>query len=55
MWNISTQSNLYFYKGDLSPAYGGQFVFNFQPVLPIPLTEEWTLIPRPVIPILSNP
>jgi hypothetical protein len=55
VWNITTQSNMYFYKGDLSPAYRGQFVFNFQPVLPIPLTENWTLIPRPVISILSNP
>jgi hypothetical protein len=55
VWNITTQSNMYFYKGDLSPAYRGQFVFNFQPVLPIPLTKDWTLIPRPVIPILSNP
>jgi hypothetical protein len=55
VWNITTQSNMYFYKGDLSSAYRGQFVFNFQPVLPIPLTKNWTLIPRPVIPILSNP
>jgi hypothetical protein len=55
VWNITTQSNLYLYKGNLSPAYRGQFVFNFQPVLPIPLTDTWTLIPRPVIPILSNP
>jgi hypothetical protein len=55
VWNITTQSNMYFYKGDLSSAYRGQFVFNFQPVLPIPLTKTWTLIPRPVIPILSNP
>jgi hypothetical protein len=55
VWNITTQSNMYFYKGDLSPAYRRQFVFNFQPVLPIPLTKNWTLIPRPVIPILSNP
>lgn len=55
VWNITTQSNMYFYKGDLSPAYRGQFVFNFQPVLPIPLTKNWILIPRPVIPILSNP
>jgi hypothetical protein len=55
VWNITTQSNMYFYKGDLSPAYRGQFVFNLQPVLPIPLTEKWTLIPRPVIPILTSP
>ena len=40
VWNITTQSNMYFYKGDLSPAYRGQFVFNFQPVLPIPLTKN---------------
>jgi hypothetical protein len=55
VWNITTQSNMYFYKGDLRSAYRAQFVFNFQPVLPIPLTKNWTLIPRPVIPILANP
>jgi hypothetical protein len=33
----------------------GQFVFNFQPVLPIPLTEKWTLIPRPVLPLVASP
>jgi hypothetical protein len=55
VWNITTQSNMYFSKGNLSPAYRGQFVFNFQPVLPIPLTKDWTLIPRPVIPIMANP
>jgi hypothetical protein len=50
IWNITTQSNMTFLKGDLSSAYRGQFVFNFQPVLPIPLTRDWNLIPRPVIP-----
>jgi hypothetical protein len=55
IWNITTQSNMTFLKGDLSPAYRGQFVFNFQPVLPIPLTKNWNLIPRPVIPFLSTP
>lgn len=54
VWNITTQSNMYFYKGDLSPAYRGQFAFNFQPVLPIPLTEKWSLIPRPVFPIVTS-
>jgi hypothetical protein len=55
VWYITTQSNMYFYKGDLSPAYRGQFVFNLQPVLPIPLTEKWNLIPRPVFPIVTSP
>lgn len=45
VWNITTQSNMYFYKGDLSPAYRGQFVFNFQPVMPIPLTQTGPLFP----------
>ena len=55
IWNITTQSDMTFLKGDLSPAYRGQFTFNFQPVLPIPLTSSWNLIPRPVIPILTSP
>jgi hypothetical protein len=55
VWNITTQSNMYFLKGDLSPAYRGQFVFNFQPVIPLPLTREWNLIVRPVFSVLSNP
>jgi hypothetical protein len=55
IWNITTQSNMYFEKGNLSSAYRGQFVFNFQPVLPIPLTDNWNLIPRPVFPFLSTP
>jgi hypothetical protein len=55
VWNITTQSNMTFLKGNLSPAYRGQFTFNFQPVCPIPLTKDWNLIPRPLIPLLSTP
>jgi hypothetical protein len=55
VWNITTQSNWSFYEGKLSPDYRMAFTFNFQPVCPIPLTEKWTLIPRPVIPIKTSP
>jgi hypothetical protein len=55
IWNITTESNWYFLKGDLSPAYRGQYVFNFQPVIPLPLTREWNLIIRPVFTILDTP
>lgn len=55
IWNITTQSNMTFLKGNLSPSYRGEFTFNFQPALPIPLTSQWNLIPRPVIPFLSTP
>jgi hypothetical protein len=40
IWNITAQSNMTFLKGNLSPAYRGQFTFNFQPVLSIPLTKD---------------
>lgn len=55
VWNIVTQSNWYFEKGFPSSAYRTQFVFNFQPVLPIPLTQQWNLVFRPVIPLESVP
>lgn len=55
VWNIVTQSNWYFEKGLPSAAYRTQFVFNFQPVLPLPLTQQWSLVFRPVIPLESTP
>ena len=51
VWNIVTQNNFYFLKGFPSGAYRGEYVMNFQPVLPIPLTQQWSLVFRPVIPL----
>jgi hypothetical protein len=55
VWNIVTQNNFYFLKGLPSGAYRGEYVMNFQPVLPIPLTPQWSLVFRPVIPLESIP
>lgn len=55
VWNIVIQNNYSLDKGDISNDYRGQWVTNFQPVLPVPLTEDWNLITRPVIPIVSAP
>ncbi|OGR31577.1 MAG: hypothetical protein A2139_13925 [Desulfobacca sp. RBG_16_60_12] len=55
VWNIVTQNNWYFQKGFPSTAYRVQYVLNFQPVLPIPLTRELNLVMRPVVPLESNP
>jgi len=55
VWNIVTQNNWYFQKGFPSAAYRVQYVMNFQPVMPIPLTREWNLVFRPVIPLESTP
>jgi hypothetical protein len=55
VWNIVTQNNWYFQKGFPSSAYRVQYVMNFQPVLPVPLTSRWNFVFRPVIPLESNP
>ena len=55
VWNIVTQNNFYFLKGFPSGAYRGEYVMNFQPVLPVPLTQQWSLVFRPVIPLESTP
>ena len=55
VWNIVTQNNWYLQKGFPSTAYRVQYVMNFQPVLPIPLTREWNLVMRPVVPLESTP
>jgi hypothetical protein len=55
VWNIVTQNNWYFQKGFPSTAYRVQYVMNFQPVLPIPLTRDLSLVMRPVVPLLSAP
>lgn len=55
VWNIVTQNNFYFMKGFPSSAYRGEYVMNFQPVLPIPLTQGWNLVFRPVIPLETVP
>lgn len=55
VWNLVCQNNCYFEKGLPSSAYRGQYVMNFQPVLPVPLTRELSLVMRPVIPLESVP
>ena len=55
VWNIVTQHNWTFQKGFPSDVYRVQYVMNFQPVLPIPLTREWNLVMRPIIPLESTP
>jgi len=43
------------YNDKLGPVKGGeQYYVNFQPVIPVPLTEEWTMISRTILPIVSQ-
>jgi hypothetical protein len=40
---------------DVGPLERTQYVLNIQPVIPIPLNEDWNLITRTIIPIISQP
>jgi hypothetical protein len=55
LWIIFTENDLTRYRGD--PAKGSKWVNTFliQPVLPIPLTEKWNLVTRPIIPFITAP
>jgi hypothetical protein len=54
LWALNFQFNRYYLQGDATERTREQDVLNFQPVLPIHLTNEWNLITRPVIPFVFN-
>ncbi len=55
LWIIFNQNDTAVYRG--TPATGTEIVnvLTIQPVLPIPLTKNWNLVNRPIIPIISAP
>jgi len=50
--SVPLQSNFNFGVG---PHDDLQYILNVQPVVPLDLTEDWNLIARPIIPIISQP
>lgn len=52
IWSLNFQNNFNFLEG--SPSNKTRFFYsmNFQPVVPIPLTKDWNLINRPVLPVI---
>ena len=56
IWALQGEFDYILNKGDLSGhSTKNQYQFLFQPVLPIPLTLNWKLLTRPVVPIASAP
>jgi len=55
IWNIVNQINFNHLKGGPFGTTETQFNWNFQPVMPIPLNDQFNLITRPVIPYYRNP
>ena len=52
MISVPFQNNFNF---DVGPNKVTQYVMNFQPVIPISLSEDWTLLTRWIIPIINQP
>ncbi len=56
IWSITFQENTYWLNMPTGRSDRNQVNLQFQPVLPISLTEDWNLINRPVLQVLnSNP
>ena len=55
LWLIFMQNDMMRFRGD--PADGSQWVntFTIQPILPVPLTKNWNLVTRPIIPLITAP
>ena len=49
--SVPFQNNFNF---GIGPNHVTQWVLNFQPVIPIPLNEDWNLITRTITPIISQ-
>jgi len=54
IWSLNFQSNFQFFEGHLTDQTHWQYNFNFQPVLPLRLTEGWNLITRPIFPVFAG-
>ena len=54
LWSIAFQQNNY--RLDVGPGIGEHWNsnLNFQPVLPVAITDEWNLITRPVMTLFSS-
>ena len=52
VWSLTFQYNHSLLKGDPADGTEDQDVLNFQPALPLHLTENWNLIARPVVPFI---
>ena len=56
IWSITFQENTYWLNMPTGRSDRNQINLQFQPVLPISLTEDWNLINRPLLQVLnSNP
>jgi hypothetical protein len=55
LWILYMQNEMARMRGD--PSDGAQWsnTFSAQPILPVPLTENWNLVTRPIVPLITAP
>ncbi len=55
LWILFMENDLMRYRGD--PARHSKWINTFliQPIMPIPLTRNWNLVTRPIIPLVTAP
>ena len=51
IFSVSFQAN---YDFGIEPANGNRFLMNIQPVVPIRISEDWNIIGRLILPVLSQ-
>ena len=54
IWSLTFQENTYWLTGSAGHSERNNINLQFQPVLPIGLTENWNLINRPVFQVLNS-
>ena len=52
MYSLPIQNNTYF---NIGPDDKTKNIANFQPVLPFDLNDDWTVVTRTIVPLVSNP
>ncbi len=55
LWIIFIENDIMRFRGDPSPSSQWVNSLLIQPILPVPLTDDWNLVTRPIIPILTSP
>ena len=55
LWIVFLQNDVLRFKGRPADGWETLNILTVQPILPVPLTENWNLVTRPIIPIVSAP
>jgi hypothetical protein len=59
VWALFTEIDYNYYKGDATSAVGADYkeaqAMTFEPLLPMQLNDDWKVMVRPTIPLLSTP